>query len=86
LICSTFSLKPFPSSKEEFKMGNHAVAAMYRFPIASSFKDAVKKVRETASQIVGGPFLVAFHFLVTLVGAMPYCMKFYYMWETSQPI
>jgi hypothetical protein len=57
---STFSLKPFPRSKEEFTMGNFAAMQLYKFPLRTDFKEAVLRVKDCAKELVGGPFLIAF--------------------------
>lgn len=59
VLISTFSLKPFAKSADEFKMGNYVTVLQYKIPLVTDLREAVAKMKVTAKNMIGGPFLVA---------------------------
>lgn len=69
---STFSLRNFPESMEELNFMNDWVPLTYTLPIKEKFEDAIAATKALSSRFVGGRFLVAARYFVTLSVSLPF--------------
>ena len=69
---STFSLRNLPTCMEEFELYNDWVPMTYTLPIREKFEDAVAETKALASKLVGGRFLIASRYFISLSVCLPF--------------
>lgn len=84
VFCSSFSLRPFPKSPEEFKMGNFASLMFYLIPVIKEFDLALEGVKAAAKKVVGGPFVIAPNVMVHFFGQLPFRASYYMFTSLSE--